>query len=264
MLRIFKPQRYFSLSGQKLIKKFYKSAQSASLDVTKLDDSEMYPSGSLYTVTLDGHRKIKTPDNHVLCHSSAILTNIIAEEFLSQTEWIIPQTMPMLGMTKAAVDVSMSETLTEYCRDKLVEFLSNDTLVYREPSKPDLLKLQEMEYRPVINTFENLFALKMNIDPSLLQPTVTSDQAEIFRKHVEKIPALKLLPMEICCGLTKSCIISFMLMNDLIDVPRAFELSRLEEDYQAFFFGKVDGFHDMDEGRIIQDLYTCKLLYDLS
>ena len=137
MLKNLIPKRYFSLSGQKLIKKFYKTAESSCLDVSQLEDSEIYPKSTVYTVTLDGTRKIKTPDMHTLHHPSAILANMMAEEFMDQKEYIIPQMMPILGMTKAAVDVSMSETLTEYCREKLVEYLNNDTLLYRESSKPD-------------------------------------------------------------------------------------------------------------------------------
>ncbi len=81
--------------------------------------------------------------------------------------------------------------------------------------------------------FENLYQVNLNVAPGLLQKTIDSDQVEIFRKHVSKISAWRLLALEMATSLTKSTVLAFMMCNGVITVDRAFELSRLEEDYQS-------------------------------
>lgn len=172
--------------------------------------------------------------------------------------------MPLLGITKSAVDVSNQPDLQDHCREKLCAYLGNDTVCYRDEIKDDLKTLQDLEFAPVIKIFEDLYQVKMNVAPGLLEKTIDPSEVQKFQKHVQKLNPWRLLSLEMSTSLCKSTVLAFMMMNDLITVERAFELSRLEEDYQTFFFQKVPGFHDMEEGRILQDLYTCKLFYDLS
>lgn len=62
----------------------------------------------------------------------------------------------------------------------------------------------------------------------------------------------------------KSVSLGLMTMQNNLTTARAFELSRIEEDYQAYFFGRVPGAHDLDEAQLSQNIYTSKVLYDLS
>lgn len=55
-----------------------------------------------------------------------------------------------------------------------------------------------------------------------------------------------------------------MSMAGHISVKKALEISRIEEDYQAAFFGRVPGAHDLDESQLSQNVFTSKLLFDLS
>jgi chaperone required for assembly of F1-ATPase len=81
--------------------------------------------------------------------------------------------------------------------------------------------------------FENLYQVKLNVAPELLQKTIDPDQVEIFRKHVDKISGWRLLALEMATSLCKSTVLAFMMCNGVVSVDRAFELSRLEEDYQS-------------------------------
>jgi len=55
-----------------------------------------------------------------------------------------------------------------------------------------------------------------------------------------------------------------MSMAGHIPIKKALDISRIEEDYQAAFFGRVPGAHDVDESQLGQNVYTSKLLFDLS
>jgi ATP synthase F1 complex assembly factor 2 len=189
---------------------------------------------------------------------------MICEEFLSQKDYIIPITMPLLGITKSAVDVGNQPPLQDHCREKLCSHLENDTVCHRDPTKDDLRAIQDLEFAAVISMFEDLYQVKLNVAPGLLQKTIDADQVQKFKIHVAKLSAWRLLALEMATSLCKSTVLAFMMCNGVITVDRAFELSRLEEDYQSLYYGKIDGFHDMEEGRIQQDLYTCKIFFDLS
>jgi chaperone required for assembly of F1-ATPase len=45
----------------------------------------------------------------------------------------------------------------------------------------------------------------------------------------------------------KSVSLGLMTVHDHLTTTRAFELSRIEEDFQAYFFGRIPGAHDLDE-----------------
>jgi chaperone required for assembly of F1-ATPase len=62
----------------------------------------------------------------------------------------------------------------------------------------------------------------------------------------------------------KSVSLGLMTMAGHIPVKKALELSRIEEDYQASLFGRVPGAHDLEEAQLSQNVFTSKLLFDLS
>jgi chaperone required for assembly of F1-ATPase len=62
----------------------------------------------------------------------------------------------------------------------------------------------------------------------------------------------------------KSVSLGLMTLANHVSTTRALELSRIEEDYQAYFFGRVEGAHDLDEAQLSQNIFTSKVLFDMS
>jgi chaperone required for assembly of F1-ATPase len=59
-----------------------------------------------------------------------------------------------------------------------------------------------------------------------------------------------LLSLVVASGDLKSCSLAMLMLEGVISVEDAFKASRMEEDYQAGLYGRVEGHHDLDEGII--------------
>lgn len=103
--------------------KFYKNAAVEEYQPEEGLDFE----GTHWTVTLDG-KKLKTPDGHRFFVPSKILAEIVAMEFNSQVDYLKTSSMPMFGISKAAIDVQQSQKLKENSFLRLAKFIKFDTV----------------------------------------------------------------------------------------------------------------------------------------
>lgn len=78
-------------------------------------------------MTLDG-KKLKTPDGHPFFLPTKSLAEIVAIEFNSQVDYLRTSSMPMFGISKAAVDVGQSELLKQHSFKRLHKFICVDTV----------------------------------------------------------------------------------------------------------------------------------------
>jgi len=87
----------------------------------------MHFHGPHYTVTLDG-KKLKTPDGHPFFLPTKSLAEIVAIEFNSQVDYLRTSSMPMFGISKAAIDVGQSEILKKNSYNRMHKFIRSDTV----------------------------------------------------------------------------------------------------------------------------------------
>ena len=62
----------------------------------------------------------------------------------------------------------------------------------------------------------------------------------------------------------KSTSLAIASFNEHITPEEALDYSRMEENFQAEQYGKVEGAHDLDENTILMNLTSAKLLYKFS
>lgn len=53
-------------------------------------------------------------------------------------------------------------------------------------------------------------------------------------------------------------------MEDELTAEQGYRMSRIEEDYQSEINGWVEGAHDLDEAQLSLNVYSAKLMYDLT
>lgn len=71
----------------------------------------------------------------------------------------------------------------------------------------------------------------------------------------------QLLATEISASAVRSVCLGILAVTGEIPLEQALYLSRLEEEWQAQFFGKVEGAHDIDEAQLLSHLTCARLLY---
>jgi ATP synthase F1 complex assembly factor 2 len=123
------------------MKKFYKKADFV------INENPAHPR-HLYKITLDG-KTIKTPSMNLLAVPTKQLAFLISNEFNMQVNFLKPNTMPLLSLSRAAVDMDLNHTIREHLEQSLLDFLGNDTICFRDELE-DLAKLQSKSYDPLI------------------------------------------------------------------------------------------------------------------
>jgi chaperone required for assembly of F1-ATPase len=116
-------KRAFAQVGLNHMTKFYKTATVE--EYTPADDMNF--EGTHWTVALDG-KKLKTPDGHQYFVPSKALAEIVALEFNAQEDYLRTSSMPMFGISKAAIDVAQSQKLKNNSYLRLSKFIRSDTV----------------------------------------------------------------------------------------------------------------------------------------
>lgn len=75
---------------------------------------------------------MKTPYRHLLAVPSPILALIITSEFNRQDKHLKTGEMPMLALSRTAVDADLEGNLREHLQSTIYEYLITDTLSYYE------------------------------------------------------------------------------------------------------------------------------------
>ena len=134
---------------------------------------------------------------------------------------------------------------------------------YQENIEKKLGKLQNELLTPIRNYMEQLLNVKIPIhsdfETTELSPETRETLYNYFKSLVYLIKFLtffnkssilnffiksnwNLVALESLAGTMKSTSLALSLIKNKITIEEAFKLSRLEEDYQAALFGKVDFF----------------------
>ena len=172
------------------------------------------------------------------------------------------------GITKSAVDFIKSDIQQEVSISRLCRFVKGDTAWYvfvlqsiRDPN-PKLREWQEEKVDPLIKRFKEKFGIELRPILNLSENTIKDEQEiEKLRKYLTDLHPVQLLACEISASAVRSICLGMLAVTGELSLESALYLSRLEEEWQAQFFGKVDGAHDIDEAQLLSHLTCARLLY---
>ena len=193
---------------------------------------------------MDG-RKIKTPKGSVLQLESQPLALAVAVEWRSQKEFIQVPSMHLTALCFTSQDNPMNQT-KESVTESIIDYLDTDTVCYRSPEKPDLMKLENDRWNPVIEWFMNANNVKIGITDNVIDCPVDEAAKETVRKLLMSFKLPSLFGLQFMTESLKSVIISYALLGRKVSVEEAVSLSRLEAEYQITKWGNVEWAHDMD------------------
>ncbi len=201
-------------------KRFYKE-----VSVTRED--------GLYLVCLDG-RKLKTPGKLTLSVAAQHVADFIAAEWDAQTDKIMPETMPVTRL------VNVSLELTPDNRPGLIKeaqaYAETDLLCYRDQEHSALARHQAQAWDPVLNwAAERGLALKPT--HSILATPQDEAALEAIAAYAETLDDLHLTLFVHLIAVFGSAVLSFAVMEKYLTPAKAFELSRLDAEWQIRQWG---------------------------
>jgi len=207
--------------NKKLNKRFYKAVTVGEKD-------------SKWAVLLDG-MQLRTPGKIKLSVPSKALAEIIAGEWEAQIDVINPSMMPVTRLTNVAI-----EQTTKRRVDLIAEarrYAETDLISYRAP-QPRILKERQAAAWDVWQAWAAEQGVKLKATETLdaiAQPAESLKQVETFAAGLNDLQLTLFVHLVAVYG---SVVLAMAVMKDALSAEAAFDLSRIEADYQIELWGE--------------------------
>ena len=124
-------------------------------------------------IALDG-RPVRTPQRAPLAVANAMLAEAVAAEWREQGETIDPATMPMTGLTNAAIDLAAPDPTT--FAEPIAAYAATDLFCYRDDRDAALQAEQAAAWNPLLAWAEAHYGVEFTLTQGVLpvdQPAAT-------------------------------------------------------------------------------------------
>jgi chaperone required for assembly of F1-ATPase len=205
-------------------KRFWKT-----VDVTEAD--------GIYSVTLDD-RPVKTPAKNPLSLPTRALAELIAAEWDAQTEKVDPTTMPVMRGSNAAIDkvaVQHAEVA-----DMLAAYGDSDLLCYRADSPAGLVARQAEAWDPLLDWANTQFGGRLQVYSGVMHAPQDPVLLAAMAKRVHDMSNFEMAGFHDLVSLSGSLVIGFAAAWDHIPAEQLWDISRVDEDWQAEQWGVDD------------------------
>ncbi|KAJ8729293.1 hypothetical protein PYW08_000874 [Mythimna loreyi] len=205
-------------------------------------------SGNKWEVTLD-HRRLKTPNGHVLAVNSEPLARAIAAEWDAQTQIITQPTMHLTALCNTALD-NPGKLTPHDIAIYFLEYFSTDTLLFYSEEDEELRKLQEKEWGPILEWFQKRFDVIQEVAKGLEPPPVTANTRAVLARYFlsHDFPALSAMSFGV--EALKSPLLMLACVERRLEPKQAVLLARLEEEYQLRQWGRVEWAHELNQAEL--------------
>lgn len=206
-------------------------------------------------VLLDG-MQLRTPGKIKLTVPSKALAKIIAGEWEAQTETINPSLMPVTRLANVAIEQTPDR------RDDLVaearRYAETDLICYRAP-QPRILKERQSAAWDKWQGWASEQGMELRstetID-AIAQPDDSLANVETYARSLNDFQLTLFVHLVAVYG---SVVLAMAVMKGALTAEKAFELSRIEADYQIELWGE-----DEEQAEITAALHNeTKILGDL-
>jgi chaperone required for assembly of F1-ATPase len=201
------------------MKRFYKAAQV----------------GEGNRILLDG-RPVKTPGRIDLAPPGTALAKAIAAEWDAQGEMIDPRSMPLTGLTNAAIDRIAPDKDT-FARG-LAAYGESDLTCYRADGPAPLVERQAEHWDPILAWARRRYDVDFVVAEGVIhvpQPAHTIDQ---LAQAVLARDAFQLAGLSPLVTVSGSLLIGLALADDVIDLDTAWAAATVDEAWQAEQWGE--------------------------
>ena len=204
------------------MKRFYKEAGAEAV-------------GGGWAVTLDG-RQIKTPDRKTFLVPTKSLAEHVAAEWDAQGEVV---QIPSLHLTRL-VNVALDRTgeQREGMVEELVKYCETDLLCFLAETPADLRARQVAAWNPVREwAGKALGILLMEVPGGVLAAPQPPASLEAAGDYASGLDDLRLTGVNFGLGLFGSALLSMAVAEGEVDAEAAYEMSVLDELFQAEQWG---------------------------
>ena len=192
-------------------------------------------SNNKYYVQING-KTAKTPEGNLMELPTSKLAKIIVKNYQSYKTKRNNSIVSPIRLANTAIDM-VAKNKNNYIK-QLCSYANSDLVCYFASSPEDLVKNQNKSWLPLITFMQDFYNINILYTNEIFSINQTKESLSKLKVILSKKNNFELSAISVLSQLTNSIIISLALVNDKINVKNAFELSNLEEIYQATFWGK--------------------------
>ena len=190
-----------------------------------------------FAVELDG-RGIKTPAKTPLILPTNAMAQAIAVEWDAQEEEINPETMPVTKTANAALDkVTLQHSEVA---DLLAAYGDSDLLCYRADSPAELVARQAAIWDPMLDWGGTALGVRLEPRAGIIHKPQDAEGQASLNARVHALDAFELAAFHDLVSLSGSLILGFAAAMNARPAEELWQISRLDEIYQAEQWGKDD------------------------
>ena len=192
------------------------------------------PAEGGHGVLLDG-RPVRSPGGTLLALPAQALAGMIAAEWEAQSPKILLARMPATRLAFTAVDrVAAARAETEA---ELVRYAANDLVCYRADGPGVLVERQAAAWDPILAWADETFGLRLEIAAGIIHQAQPDESLQAMARLAKAADAFALAGLVYAAGLLGSAVLALALWRGRLGADQAFDLSRLDEDFQEQQWG---------------------------
>lgn len=191
--------------------------------------------GAGWEVALDD-KPIRTPGKLPLLLPTRSLAEAIAAEWDAQADVIDPNTMPLTRAANSAVEKVAPQF--DAVADMLGDYGGTDLLCYRA-TEPDALALaQARDWDPLIDWSATHLRAPLRITQGVIPVAQDAGSVAQMRERIGQLDPFALTALHDLVTLPGSLVLGLAVLEGRLSAEQAFDLSRLDEEFQASRWGR--------------------------
>ncbi|WP_371153150.1 ATP12 family chaperone protein [Jannaschia sp. 2305UL9-9] len=198
-------------------------------------DASVVAEGQGYTVQLDG-RPVRSPLKTLVTMPTRSLATAVADEWQAQEERIDPLSMPLTRAVNATLDKVVPQQAEVVAN--LAEYGGSDLLCYRAGAPAELVAQQDARWNPVLDWAETALSARLVTTVGVIPVAQDAAALGMLRARVADLSVWELTAFSEFVTLSGSLILALAVMEGHLSPPEAWNLSRLDEEWQIAQWGE--------------------------
>jgi len=190
-----------------------------------------------FTVLLD-KRPLRTPARAPLIVPSRAFAEGIAAEWDAVTGKIKPAEMPLTRSANAAIDKLAIQR--DAVIAMLAEYGDTDLLCYRAEMPAELVDEQAQRWDPILHWAGEELSVALNVYSGIVPRPQPAASLKILKNQLTQLGDFELAAMHDLITISGSLVLALAVQHNIIAADAAFDLSRLDADWQARLWGADD------------------------
>jgi chaperone required for assembly of F1-ATPase len=191
--------------------------------------------GDGFGVALDG-RPVRTPAKAALTLPTRAMAEAAAAEWQAQEGEVRPASMPVTRAANAAID-KVARRPAEVA-EAIASYADTDLLCYRADSPRTLVARQEAGWDPLLDWAADTFGARLVPVTGVMYTPQPEPALRRLAEPLDAMDAFALTALHDLVGLSGSLVIGLAAIRDAVPAERLWQLSRIDETWQAEQWGE--------------------------